>query len=51
MKLDEATHFDKLYQGCDLSITELSEQLLDMEMEGLIRRLPGDMYILSGTFH
>lgn len=47
MKLDEATHFDALYHACDLNITDLSEQLLNLEMEGLIRRLPGDMYILS----
>jgi DNA processing protein len=47
MKLDEATHFDALYHACNLNITDLSEQLLNLEMEGLIRRLPGDMYILS----
>ncbi|MEJ2110434.1 MAG: DNA-processing protein DprA [Acidobacteriota bacterium] len=31
------------------STCQNTRQLLDMEMEGLIHRLPGDMYILSGS--
>ncbi len=50
MKFDEVTHIDSLCSICGFSITELSEQLLNLEMEGLIRRLPGDMYILSKRY-
>jgi DNA processing protein len=48
LKLDETTHFDKLYHDSSLNIPELSERLLKMEMEGWIRRLPGNMYIRTG---
>jgi DNA processing protein len=48
LKLDEATHFDKLYHYGDLNIAELSEKLLNLEIEGWIRRLPGNRYILAG---
>jgi DNA processing protein len=48
LKLDETTHFDKLYHESSLNIPELSERLLKMEMEGWIRRLPGNMYIRTG---
>jgi DNA processing protein len=45
LKLDEATHFDKLYQSLELEIAELSERLLNLELEGWIRKLPGNLYI------
>lgn len=45
IKLDETIHFDKLYDGGSLSISDLSDKLLNMEIEGWIRRLPGNMYI------
>jgi DNA processing protein len=48
LKLDETTHFDKLYHDSSLNIPELSERLLKMEMEGWIRRLPGNLYIRTG---
>jgi DNA processing protein len=48
LKLDETTHFDKLYHDSGLNIPELSERLLKMEMEGWIRRLPGNLYIRTG---
>ena len=48
LRLDEMTHFDKLYHDSSLNIPELSERLLKMEMEGWIRRLPGNLYIRTG---
>ena len=48
LKLDQATHFDKLYHQCGMDIAALSERLLNLELEGLIRRLPGNIYIRVG---
>jgi len=48
LKLDEATHIDEVFCRGELPVPDLSEQLLNLELKGLIRRLPGDMYILSG---
>jgi DNA processing protein len=45
LKMDAATHFDKLFLESGCSIPDLSEQLMNLELKGLIRRLPGDMYI------
>lgn len=45
LKIDAATHFDKLFLESGCSIPDLSEQLMNLEVKGLIRRLPGDMYI------
>ena len=45
LKLDEAMHFDKLYQCTDMDIGDLSERLINLELEGWIRRLPGNMYV------
>jgi len=50
LKIDIATHFDNIFRESNFCIPDLSEQLLNLEMDGLIRRLPGDMYILSGKF-
>ena len=45
LKEDEATQFDKLYRcsGCDIS--RLSDLLLQLEMSGRIRQLPGNLYV------
>lgn len=48
LKLDEATHFDKLYHKGGMNIADLSERLLNLELEGWIRRLPGNLYIRIG---
>ena len=45
LKLDEAMHFDKLYHHIDVDIGDLSERLINLELEGWIRRLPGNMYV------
>ncbi|MBN2319591.1 MAG: DNA-processing protein DprA [Acidobacteria bacterium] len=50
LKLDEATHFDKLYHYGDMDIGDLSERLINLELEGWIRRLPGNMYIRAKRF-
>lgn len=38
---DSALHFDHLADVCGLGLTELNCALLDLEMKGLIRQLPG----------
>lgn len=48
LKVDMTTHFDKLFLESGFNISELNEQLMNLELEGLIRKLPGDMYIRSG---
>jgi len=50
LKLDETTHFDKLYHYSGLNISDLSERLLNMEIEGWIHRLPGNLYIRTWRF-
>jgi DNA processing protein len=45
LKLDEAIHFDKLYYYIGMDIGDLSERLINLELEGWIRRLPGNMYV------
>ncbi len=48
LKLDEPIHFDKLYNIGGIRIDDLSERLLNLELEGWVRRLPGNMYIRVG---
>jgi len=43
--VDVATHFDKLLRRSGLSVPRLSELLLNLEMRGLIRQVPGNLYI------
>lgn len=45
LKLDEAIHFDQLYHNANVDIGDLSEKLINLELAGRIRRLPGDMYV------
>ena len=42
---DEPRHIDHLSKGTDLSPSELSRLLLSLEMKGLVRQLPGKMFI------
>jgi DNA processing protein len=44
LRPDEAVHFDKLYRSSEMDIGELSERLINLELDGRIRRLPGNMY-------
>jgi DNA processing protein len=45
LKLDEATQFDKVYCTSGLSIPQLSDLLLNLEMRGWVRQLPGNLYV------
>jgi DNA processing protein len=45
LKMDEATQFDKIYRGSGLGISNLSDLLLNLEMGGRIRQLPGNLYV------
>ncbi len=45
LKPDEATQFDKVYCSSSLGISELSDMLLNLEMRGWIRQLPGNLYV------
>lgn len=42
---DEPRHIDHLSQGTDLSPAEVSRLLLSLEMKGLVRQLPGKMFL------
>jgi DNA processing protein len=45
LKMDETTQFDKIYRVGKLSIPDLSDLLLRLEMKGRIRQLPGNLYV------
>ena len=45
LKMDETTQFDKIYRMSSLSIPQLSDLLLHLEMCGWIRQLPGNLYV------
>jgi DNA processing protein len=45
LKPDEATQFDKIYRRSGLGIPQLCDLLLNLEMGGWIRQLPGSLYI------
>jgi DNA processing protein len=45
LKMDEATQFDKLYRIGGFGISQLSDLLLNLEMAGRIRQLPGNLYV------
>jgi DNA processing protein len=47
LKLDEATQFDMIYRTSGFGISRLSDLLLNLEMDGWIRQLPGNLYIRS----
>jgi DNA processing protein len=39
--VDRAVHFDQLLEGLEFSLAELNQMLLELEMNSLIRQLPG----------
>jgi DNA processing protein len=45
LKIDEATQFDRIFRSSGLSVSGLSNLLLNLEMGGWIRQLPGNLYI------
>jgi DNA processing protein len=45
LKMDEAIQFDKIHFSSGLSIPHLSNLLLNLEMGGRIRQLPGNLYV------
>jgi DNA processing protein len=42
---DQAVQFDRILQRSGLGISRLSEMLLDLEMRGRIRQVPGNLFI------
>ncbi len=44
---DQPLHVDSLAQQAERSVTEILRILFDMEMRGLVRQLPGKMYVRS----
>jgi len=45
LKMDEAVQFDKIFHSSGVGISRLSSLLLNLEMAGWIRQLPGNMYV------
>ncbi len=45
LKMDEAVQFDKIHCSSGLGIPQLSTLLLNLEMGGRIRQLPGNLYV------
>ena len=45
LKADEAIQFDRIYRCSGFSISQLSDLLLNLEMAGRIRQLPGNLYV------
>jgi DNA processing protein len=45
LKTDEAMQFDRILSGSGLPIPQLSNLLLNLEMKGLIRQVPGNLYL------
>ncbi len=45
ISFDHATQFDKIYAKCRVEISRLSSLLLDLEMRGWIRQVPGNLYV------
>ncbi len=45
ISFDQATQFDKIYARGGIEISRLSSLLLDLEMRGWIRQVPGNLYI------
>lgn len=45
LKYDEAVHFDGLAERFGLDIPRLSFALMELETAGLVRQLPGNMYV------
>lgn len=51
LRADETTQFDKIYKNSGLDISRLSDLLLNLEMSGWIRQLPGNLYIKTRKNH
>jgi len=45
LKMDEAIQFDTILRGSGLTVSELSGMLLNLEMSGWLRQLPGNFYV------
>lgn len=45
LRTDEVVQFDKILYGSGLSVPQLSALLLNLEMSGWIRQLPGNLYV------
>ncbi len=45
LRMDEAIQFDRILRSSGLSVSQLSNLLLNLEMAGRIRQLPGNLYI------
>ncbi len=45
LRMDETLQFDKIFRMSKLSIPQLSDLLLHLEMSGWIRQLPGNLYV------
>jgi DNA processing protein len=45
ISFDQATQFDKIYTRSGMEIPRLASLLLDMEMRGWVRQVPGNLYI------
>jgi len=45
LSADTATHFDRLLRKSGLTVPRLSELLLNLEMRGRIRQVPGNLFI------
>jgi DNA processing protein len=45
LETDQAIQFDRLFRLSGLGIPQLSDLLLNLEMKGLIRQVPGNLYL------
>jgi predicted Rossmann fold nucleotide-binding protein DprA/Smf involved in DNA uptake len=45
LKMDEAIQFDTILRGSGFTVSELSGMLLNLEMSGWLRQLPGNFYV------
>jgi DNA processing protein len=47
LRMDEAIQFDKIFRSSGLAISRLSTLLLNLEMHGWVRQLPGNLYVMT----
>ncbi len=45
MSFEQATQFDKIYSKSGIEISRLTSLLLDLEMRGWVRQVPGNLYV------
>jgi len=43
--MDQAMQFDRVYRICGMEISRLTDLLLNLEMRGWVRQLPGNLYV------